>query len=157
MPLQLLEGDLVRMPADAIVNAANTSLACGSGVCGAIFQAAGLQAMQDACRAIGGCEVGRAVITPGFLLPAKYVIHAVGPIWQGGQANEAALLASAYRSSLALAAERGLASIAFPLISSGAYGYPREQAMQVAVDTLGDSSSTNPNLSIFLVLYAPQA
>ena len=156
MPLQLLGGDLVRMRTDAIVNAANTALQRGSGVCGAIFQAAGSAAMQEACRAIGGCEVGRAVITPGFLLPAAYVIHTVGPVWRGGQAREAELLASSYRCSLALAAKRGLASIAFPLISSGAYGYPREQALRVALDTLKEGSSSYPELSIFLVLYTPE-
>ena len=112
--------------------------------------------MQEACRAIGGCDVGRAVITPGFLLPAAYVIHTVGPVWRGGQAREAELLASSYRCSLALAAKRGLASIAFPLISSGAYGYPREQALRVALDTLKEGSSSYPEMSIFLVLYAPE-
>ena len=155
MPLQVITGDLARMPADAIVNAANTALLQGSGVCGAIFRAAGPAKMQAACQAIGGCEVGHAVITPGFLLPAKYVIHTVGPVWQGGQAREAELLASCYRSSIALAIEHHLASVAFPLISSGVYGYPREQAMQIAVDTLAEGTSAYPWLNLFLVLYAP--
>lgn len=127
--------DITTLATDAIVNAANESLAPGGGVCGAIHRAAGPD-LARACAAIGGCPTGGARLTPGFGLPARFVIHAVGPVWQGGRAREAELLASAYRSAMDLAAEHGLGSIAFPAISTGIYGYPLEPATDIAVTTV---------------------
>lgn len=127
--------DITTLDVDAIVNAANSELAPGGGVCGAIFRAAGPE-LVSACNKLGGCPTGDARITPGFKLPAKYIIHAVGPIWEGGEADEAELLAGAYRASLELARENGCRSIAFPAISTGIYGYPLEPATRVAVDTV---------------------
>lgn len=124
--------DITTLDTDAIVNAANESLAPGGGVCGAIHRAAGPE-LARACAAIGHCPTGEARITPGFRLSAGYVIHAVGPVWRGGGEGEAELLASAYRSALRLAEEHGLRSIAFPAISTGIYGYPLDQATDVAV------------------------
>lgn len=136
MPFNIIRNDIVRMNVDAIVNAANSGLKQGGGVCGRIFSAAGEQEMTKACDAIGWCEPGSAVITPGFKLPAKYVIHTVGPIWQGGGHGEEKVLRSAYRSSLELPLEHNLESVAFPLISSGVYGYPYEEALAVALDEI---------------------
>ena len=127
--------DITTLAVDAIVNAANEALAPGGGVCGAIHAAAGL-ALAEACRAQGPCPVGEARITPGFDLPAKFVIHAVGPVWYGGNDGEPELLASAYRSSMRLAAEHQLTSVAFPAISTGIYGYPLVPATRIAVDTV---------------------
>jgi O-acetyl-ADP-ribose deacetylase (regulator of RNase III) len=124
--------DITTLDTDAIVNAANESLAPGGGVCGAIHRAAG-PGLARACAAIGHCPTGEARITPGFSLPARYVIHAVGPVWRGGGEGEAELLASAYGSALQLAEQHGLRSIAFPAISTGIYGYPLDQATGVAV------------------------
>lgn len=134
--------DITTLAVDAIVNAANTRLAGGGGVDGAIHRAAGPKLM-EACRAIGGCPTGEARITPGFDLPAKYVIHAVGPVWHGGDAGERELLASAYRSALALAAERKLQSIAFSAISTGVYGFPADQAARVAAGAVRDWLTTH--------------
>lgn len=130
--------DITTLEVDAIVNAANEQLAAGGGVCGAIFRAAGPE-MGPACAAIGGCPTGEARITPGFKLPAKYVIHAVGPIWHGGHAGEPELLASAYRSVMHLADARGLRSIAFPAISTGIYGYPLGKATSIASATVREA------------------
>lgn len=152
MPFEIIRNDIVRMETDAIVNAANSSLRPGGGVCGAIFRAAGYQALDDACREVGHCDVGSAVITPGFDLPAKYVIHAVGPIWQGGSRGEAKLLESCYKSAMALAEENGCDSIAFPLISAGIYGYPKEEALQIAVSAIRKYLETS-ELSVHLVLF----
>jgi O-acetyl-ADP-ribose deacetylase (regulator of RNase III) len=127
--------DITTLALDAIVNAANEQLAPGGGVCGAIHRAAGPE-LARACAALGGCPTGSARITPGFNLPARYVIHAVGPMWQGGRSAEPELLASAYRSSMLLAAEHGVTSIAFPAISTGIYGYPLHAATEVAVRTV---------------------
>ena len=136
MPLVLFQRDITRLPVDAIVNAANSRLAPGGGVCGAIFAAAGYDQLDRACRKIGGCPTGQAVITEGFDLPAKYVIHAVGPIWCGGGQGEEASLRSCYENAISLARDNGCTSIAFPLISSGIYGYPREEALRVAVEAI---------------------
>jgi O-acetyl-ADP-ribose deacetylase (regulator of RNase III) len=129
---RVVEGDITKLEVEAIVNAANERLARGGGVCGAIHAAAGPE-LAEACRRIGGCPTGEARITPGFALPARFVIHAVGPVWQGGGANEDALLASSYRRSVELARENGLRSIAFPAISTGIYGFPAERAAGIAV------------------------
>lgn len=137
--------DITTLDTDAIVNAANESLAPGGGVCGAIHRAAGPE-LARACAAIGRCPTGEARITPGFRLPAGYVIHAVGPVWRGGGEGEADLLASAYRSALRLAAEHGIRSIAFPAISTGIYGYPLEQATDVAVRTVRDFGEQEPRV-----------
>lgn len=127
MPVSVVVGDLTRLPVDAIVNAANTALAPGGGVCGAIFATAGYGELDRACRAIGGCPTGQAVLTPGFALPAKYIIHTAGPIWHGGGQGEAKLLRSCYDTSLRLAWDQGCRSIAFPLISAGIYGTPNRR------------------------------
>ena len=136
MPFNIIRNDIVCMEVDAIVNAANPELKQGGGVCGRIFLAAGEQEMTKACDAIGSCEPGSAVITPGFNLPAKFVIHTVGPIWQDGNHGEEQVLRSTYRSSLELARKHGLQSVAFPLISSGVYGYPYEEAFAIALDEI---------------------
>lgn len=133
--LVAVSGDITTETVDAIVNAANSALARGGGVCGAIFAAAG-PALDEACAAVGGCATGDAAATPGFDLPARWVIHAVGPVWHGGGRGEAELLASAYRRCLAVADELGATSLAFPAISTGIFGYPLEAATDVAVATV---------------------
>jgi O-acetyl-ADP-ribose deacetylase len=143
--------DITTLDTDAIVNAANASLAPGGGVCGAIHRAAGSE-LARACAAIGGCPTGEARLTPGFALPSKYVIHAVGPVWQGGGAGEAELLASAYRAALRLAAGHDVRSIAFPAISTGIYGYPVEQATAVAVSAVRESAE--PGTTVERVVFA---
>ena len=136
---------------DAIVNAANSSLLMGGGVCGAIFRAAGAMRLQVACNKIGGCRTGDAVITPGFDLKAKYVIHAVGPVWHGGYKGEPEDLYSAYARSLAVAKDNGLHSIAFPLISAGIYGYPLNDAWNVALTSCRDFTEANKDYDIDII------
>lgn len=155
MPFQLVRADITTMSCDAIVNAANAGLQAGGGVCGAIFHAAGREELQAACDAIGGCETGQSVITPGFGLRAKYVIHTVGPQWHGGDQGEEALLRSCYRTALQLAVKHELGSIAFPLISAGIYGYPRQQAISVATEEISAflTDERSPDIDVTLVLY----
>lgn len=139
---------IVDLDTDAVVNAANDGLWAGSGVCGAIFRAAGYSRLQAACDEIGHCDVGSAVITPGFDLKAKYIIHAVGPRWCGGVFGEPELLYGAYRSSLELARENACHSIGFPLISAGIFGYPLSQAWQIAIQACADHIHANPDYDI---------
>lgn len=133
--IRAIQADITTLKVDAIVNAANRSLLGGSGVDGAIHQAAGPELLRI-CRGLKGCETGEAKITPGFNLSARYVIHTVGPIWRGGRNNEATLLANSYRNSLLLAAQNSVKTIAFPSISTGAYGYPIKEATKIAIATV---------------------
>ncbi|SFV28219.1 O-acetyl-ADP-ribose deacetylase [Thermoflavifilum thermophilum] len=152
--IHVVQGDITRLQVDAIVNAANSSLLGGGGVDGAIHRAAGPELL-EACRKIGGCPTGEARITPGFRLPARYVIHAVGPVWRGGKHGEAELLASCYRHSLQLAADHGLKQIAFPAISTGAYGYPFEEASRIAIRTVKEWLQTHDKIEeVYFVLFS---
>jgi O-acetyl-ADP-ribose deacetylase (regulator of RNase III) len=137
---EAVQGDITRENVDAIVNAANSGLARGGGVCGAIFAAAGPE-LDDVCAELGGCPTGDAKATPGFRLPARWIIHAVGPVWHGGDAGEPDLLASAYRRSLTVADEIGARSVAFPAISTGIYGYPLDAATNIAVRTCQEADT----------------
>lgn len=142
---------ITRLCTDAIVNAANEGLREGGGVCGAIFREAGSAELTKACDAIGGCKTGNAVITPGFDLPAKYIIHAVGPVWNGGKQNEPKLLYSAYKQSLLVAKEHNCHSIGFPLISAGIFGYPKDQAWRKAIQACQDFIKNNPEYEMKIV------
>ncbi|HJF16562.1 MAG TPA: macro domain-containing protein [Globicatella sulfidifaciens] len=153
MSLSIIHQDITQLSVDAIVNAANTELLAGGGVCGAIFKGAGHDAMTEACRPLAPIKTGEAVMTPGFNLPAKHVIHAVGPIYSQYTPEEAKrLLAQTYTTSLQVAVDYQLNSIAFPLISSGIYGYPKEAAYQVAVETI-EAFLTEYDLDVYLVLF----
>ena len=152
MPLNIVHGDITKMNVDAIVNAANSHLQMGGGVCGAIFSAAGARELQAACDKLAPVDTGAAVITEGFALPAEYVIHTVGPIYSGGKQGEEALLRSCYINSLDLAKKHGCKSVAFPLISSGIYSYPKNEAMNVAQSAITEWLQDN-DMDVSLVLF----
>lgn len=156
MPLLIVRNDITKMKVDAIVNATNPMLKMGGGVSGAIFTVAGRRLLQDACDAIGHCAQGEAVITPGFDLPAKYVIHTVGPVWHGGVAGESEQLADCYTHSLVLAKKHGCESIAFPLVSSGTYRYPKQEALNIAISAISQFLFEN-DMTVYLVVYDAKA
>ncbi len=152
MSFTIVRSDITGMEVDAIVNAANTALRMGGGVCGAIFRAAGAARLQAACDALAPIQTGEAVITPGFALPAQYVIHTAGPVYQGGTSGEAGLLRACYLNSLRLATDHRCKSIAFPLISSGIYGYPKTEALQIAIQAIQDYLTEHNGMEVYLAV-----
>ena len=152
MPLEIIRADLTQVCVDAIVNAANSALQVGGGVCGAIFAAAGTEQLQKECDAIGGCKVGEAVMTRGYDLPARFIIHAVGPVWHGGKHDEEKMLANCYMNALSLAKTNKLKSIAFPLISSGIYHFPKDKALTIAISAISDFLLEN-DMTVYLVVF----
>ena len=153
MGLQIICGDITRLAVDAIVNAANETLLGGGGVDGAIHRAAGPELLAE-CRTLNGCRTGEAKITAGYHLPAKHVIHTVGPVWHGGGHGERDKLISCYRTSLAIAAQHGLKTVAFPLVSAGVYGYPKAEAIRIALQTMRDFLLAN-DMDLALVIFNP--
>ena len=156
MPFSIVRQDITKINVDAIVNAANVQLQMGGGVCGAIFKAAGAKDLQAACNKLGSINTGEAVITPGFKLPAKYVIHTAGPIYRDGKQGEEEQLRACYMNSLRLALDQGCESIAFPLISSGIYGYPKEKALQVATSAIKEFI-VDHDINVFLLIFDMEA
>ena len=154
MPVTFIRGDITKLKVDAIVNAANNQLRGGGGVDGAIHAAAGAEQLHAFCKTLGGCPTGEAKLSPGFNLPAKFIIHTVGPVWQGGAFHEKTLLTSCYLRSLELAQQNHCKTVAFPLISAGAYGYPYDDALQIAYDTCQRFiNKTKADMEIYIVLY----
>ena len=152
MSFEIIRNDITKVEVDAVVNAANSNLKMGSGVCGALFSAAGKEDLKKECDEIGQCNMGQAVITNAYNLPSKYIIHTVGPVWKDGYSNEEEFLKAAYTNSLKLAIKNNCKSIAFPLISTGHFGYPKKEAFQVAINTISDFLDKN-EIMVYLVMF----